>query len=64
MLMRRPTGDPPHTQAVIVARCCSGVHPVCSAVGVTGAANAAPFSLFIPRLSHIHTDTVYYKLSQ
>lgn len=54
-------GDPPQTQAVILARCCSGVHLVSSVVWVTGAANAAssPHSVI-----HTHPHTVFCKLSQ
>lgn len=48
-----PRGDLPQTQAVIVARCCSGVHSASSAAWVTGAANAALSSHLAV---HTHAD--------
>ncbi len=54
--MLGPMRDPPQTQTVIVARCCSGVHSVSTPVWVTGAANAAPSpQSVIHTRTHTHT---------
>lgn len=60
--MLHPTGDPPHSHALIVARCCSGVHSVSSAVGVTGAASAA--SLYPNSFTYTQFTTSFHNKSR
>lgn len=59
--MLRPVGDPPQTQAaVIVARCCSGVQSVSTAVWVTGAVSAAPSPHIVTHTpTHLHVQYIH-----